>query len=90
VPDKLKIAKVIPLFKKGDRCLLENYRPISLLSIFNKLLEKVVYKRVYNFLNKNEVLYKYQFGFRKKFQHLLPFWRSRITVINILMKVARF
>jgi hypothetical protein len=40
VPDKLKIAKVIPLFKKGDENLCDNYRHISLLSIFNKLLEK--------------------------------------------------
>jgi len=46
---------------------MENYRPISLLSVFNKLLEKIVYKRVYNFLNKNDVLYKYQFGFRKNY-----------------------
>jgi len=67
VPDKLKTAKVVPLFKKGDRCRMENYRPISLLSIFNKILEKLVYKRVYHFLDKKGVLYKYQFGFRKKF-----------------------
>ena len=65
VPDKLKIAKVIPIFKKGDKNEISNYRPISLLSIFNKLLEKVVYKRLYNFLIKNNILYKYQFGFRK-------------------------
>jgi hypothetical protein len=67
VPNKLKIAKIIPLFKKGDRCCMENYRPISLLSIFNKLLEKIVFNRVYSFLDKKHVLYKYQFGFRKKF-----------------------
>jgi hypothetical protein len=65
VPDELKVAKVIPLYKKGDVCSMSNYRPISLLSVFNKLLEKIVYKRVYNFLDKNKVLYKYQFGFRK-------------------------
>jgi Reverse transcriptase (RNA-dependent DNA polymerase) len=67
VPDRLKIAKVIPLFKKGDECLSSNYRPISLLSVFNKLLEKLVYKRVYNFLSKNKILYDFQFGFRKNY-----------------------
>jgi len=65
VPDELKIAKVIPLFKKGDITSPANYRPISLLSIFNKLLEKLVYRRVHAFLVKNNVLYDYQFGFRK-------------------------
>ena len=43
VPDKLKVAGVIPVFKKGPRTLMTNYRPISLLSIFNKLLEKLMY-----------------------------------------------
>ena len=66
VPQTLKIAKVIPLFKKGDVSEMSNYRPISLLSVFNKLLEKIVYKRVYSFLTKNNLLYEYQFGFREK------------------------
>lgn len=65
VPNQLKIARVIPIFKKGDDSIMSNYRPISLLSVFSKLLEKIVYKRVYNFLDKNKVLYDYQFGFRK-------------------------
>ena len=65
VPEQLKLAKVIPVFKKGETDITSNYRPISLLSIFNKVLEKLVYKRLYNFLLKHNVLYKYQFGFRK-------------------------
>jgi len=65
VPDCLKIAKVVPVFKKGDSNLASNYRPISLLSIFSKLLEKLVYKLLYNFLINNNILYKHQFGFRK-------------------------
>ena len=65
-PDELKIAKVIPLFKSGDKTLVNNYRPISLLSIINKLFEKLIYKRLREFLIKFNVLYiyKYQFGFR--------------------------
>ena len=65
VPDKLKIGKVIPVYKKGDSSLPTNYRPISLLSIFDKLLEKLMYKRVYTFLTENNILYPYQFCFRK-------------------------
>ena len=65
VPNSLKTAKVVPLFKKGDVFTMSNYRPISLLSIFNKILEKIVYVRVHQFLVKNNVLYKFQFGFRK-------------------------
>ena len=64
VPDKLKIAKVVPVFKKGDPSNPGNYRPISLLSIFDKLLEKLMYSRLYSHLQSNDVLYKYQFGFR--------------------------
>ena len=52
VPSSLKIAKVIPIFKKGDNKKPSNYRPISFLSVFNKLLEKIVYRRLYNFLIK--------------------------------------
>ena len=65
VPDELKIAKIIPIFKKGETTLPANYRPISLLSVFDKILEKLMFKRVTNFLNKNNVIYKNQFGFRK-------------------------
>lgn len=65
IPDSLKIAKIVPIFKKGDRNVPSNYRPISLLSVFDKLLEKIVYKRIYQFFQKYNVIYKYQFGFRK-------------------------
>jgi len=65
VPTKMKTAKIIPVFRKGKTDLMSNYRPISLLSIFDKLLEKIVHTRLYSFLSSNNILYEYQFGFRK-------------------------
>ena len=65
VPDKLKIAKIIPLFKKDNPENIVNYRPIALLPIFSKLLERLMYDRLYDFLTKNHILIPEQFGFRK-------------------------
>lgn len=65
-PDILKISKTIPIFKKGSRLLVSNYRPISLLSNLNKILEKIVHERVYLFLEDYQCIYSLQFGFRKK------------------------
>ena len=61
--DCFKIPKVIPVYKKGTQDTLNNYRPISLLPVFNKLLEKLVFNRLMNFLNKFDILYDKQFGF---------------------------
>ena len=66
-PDKLKLAHALPIFKKGSRLLVSNYRPISLLSNLNKILEKIMHKRIYAFLEKYELLYSLQFGFRSKY-----------------------
>ena len=65
-PEKLKHAKVVPIFKKGSHLLISNYRPISLLSNLNKIFEKLMYKRIYAFLDKHNILYDLQFGFRAK------------------------
>jgi Reverse transcriptase (RNA-dependent DNA polymerase) len=64
VPNELKIAKVISIYKKCDPFSPGNYRPISLLSICNKLLEKLMYSRLCNHLQQHKLLYEYQFGFR--------------------------
>ena len=66
VPDCLKIAKVIPIYKKGDKKSVNNYRPISLLNNINKILEKVVAKRIGKFFEKYHIIYDFQFGFRQK------------------------
>ena len=64
--DKLKLASTIPIFKKGSRILVSDYRPISLLSNLNKIMEKLIFKRIYEFLEKYNCLYDLQFGFRCK------------------------
>ena len=66
-PEKLKLAQVIPLFKKGDSFLCTNYRPISLLSCFHKLFEKFMKMRLENYLDNNNILYQHQYGFRKTY-----------------------
>ncbi|XP_065685233.1 uncharacterized protein LOC136097102 [Hydra vulgaris] len=66
VPDKLKTAKIIPIFKTGETSLLNNYRPISIRSTFSKILERIVYNRLYEYLLQNNILNKKQFGFQTK------------------------
>ena len=63
-PENLKIAKVSPVYKKGGEFLLTNYRPISVLPSFSKLLERIMYNRLFKYLSQNSVLYKKQFGFQ--------------------------
>ena len=65
VPTKFKQTSVVPVYKTKSPTSLCNYRPISLLSIFNKLLEKLMYKRLLDFLEKKKVLFKKQYGFRE-------------------------
>jgi hypothetical protein len=72
VPDQMKIAKVVPIFKGGDPLLMDNYRPILLLSNFSKILEKVMCNRLTKFLESNKLISKHQFGFRKKHSTVHP------------------
>jgi hypothetical protein len=65
-PNEMKIAKVIPIFKSGNKECINNYRPISLLPQFSKLLEKLFTSRLYNFLLKHKVIYPSQYGFQKQ------------------------
>ena len=64
-PDELKLSKIIPLYKSNDPTLFSNYRPISLLSVFSKIMEKAMYNRIYAYLTKYSILYAYQFGFQE-------------------------
>ena len=60
VPYYLKLANVVPVYKKGSQTCLSNYRPISLLSIFNRLLERLLYNRMIKFLVKNDIIILHQ------------------------------
>lgn len=66
VPNGMKISKVVPIFKKGEKESVSNYRPISLLTSLSKLLEKIVYLRLLEFLNIHNIISNSQFGFRQK------------------------
>jgi hypothetical protein len=77
-PDKLKIAKVIPIYKSDARTNPSNYRPISILNSISKIYEKAIYNRLINFIEHHKILYNNQFGFRKNHstEHAL------LTIIN--------
>ena len=65
-PDILKIARVLPIYKKGERTDMNNYRPISILTHLNKIYETIICNQMKSFLNKFNIFYKYQYGFREK------------------------
>ena len=64
-PDDFKISRVVPIYKSKEAHNFNNYRPISLLPVFSKILEKLVHKRLYSYLSKQNILYDGQYGFRK-------------------------
>ena len=64
-PEKMKLAEVVPLYKSKEKFLMNNCRPISLLITLSKLMEKVVYKQTYSFLQTTNQLYDSQYGFRQ-------------------------
>ena len=65
-PDMMKVAKIIPLYKGKEEDQVINYRPVSLLMTISKILEKIIYNRVFKFLTKHNILYDSQYGFRSK------------------------
>ena len=65
-PDDLKVAKVIPLFKKGKKEILDNYRPISLLPSLSKIFERVIFNQIHAYFTAHNLYYSGQYGFREK------------------------
>ena len=72
IPDKLKLATVIPIFKQGNREDIGNYRPISISPYFSKLMEKIVYYRLNDYVTKKNIIHNSQHGFRKGHSTVLP------------------
>ena len=72
VPSQMKLAKVVPIYKKGDQKSSNNYRPVSILPAFSKILEKAMYIKVMKYLDKHNVLYSHQYGFRPKHSTIHP------------------
>ena len=73
-PHIWEVAHVMPVFIKGDRSLVSNYRPILLVSCVGKVFERIIFKNVYNYLVDNSLIYKYQSGFlpgHSTFHHLI-------------------
>ena len=77
-PSELKPAIITPLYKAKDPMFFNNYRPISLLSVFSKIIERLMYSRLPNFINKHKMFYKLQFGFRNN--------HSTFMVLVIIME----
>ena len=67
VPSVLKTTKVVPVYEKDSKLDFSRYRPISLLSNIEKILEKLMHKRFYTFPNNNNIIYNLQFGFRLQY-----------------------
>ena len=71
-PQKLKLAKVVPVFKSECKLLLNNYRPISVLPMFSKNFEKIMYIRMIEFIDKHAILSDSQYGFREHRSTYMP------------------
>ena len=98
-PDCMKKAKVIPLFKMGDNENPDNYRPISLLPVMLKVIEKHVYRNIVSFMEENNSIYPRQFGFRKQYStvnavqllvsDILKSFDDNLTVASVFMDLRK-
>ena len=78
----MKITKISPIYKKEDKHKISNYRPIALLPVFSKILEKVVYNQLYSYFIKNMILCENQYGFRKNYSTELAILEFQNRILN--------
>jgi len=84
-PDRLKYSIIKPMYKKGDKSDPSNYRPISMLTSFSKVLEKALYRRLIQHIdNNNNILNEQQFGFRKRLSTEDAIFKLTHEVLNAL------
>ena len=98
-PSKFKDAVITPVFKGGPKSLFSSYRPISVLPVFSKILEIVIYNQLLSFVNEHNLLFDYQFGFRAKHSTFMPIsilhdfitenLTSRHKTVGIFLDLAR-
>ena len=86
VPDELKIAKVVPLYKNGEKNKISNYRPISVLPYFSKFFEKIMYKRIIDYFSKEKTLSPEQFGFRKQHSTFMALLEMQVKISESMDK----
>ena len=73
IPSEYKCAKMIPIFKADEKDKFNNYRPISILPALSKLLEKIAAIQMFRYVNKFNIFYEHQYGFRPKHNTNQPF-----------------
>ncbi|CAK1593695.1 unnamed protein product [Parnassius mnemosyne] len=98
-PHELKTAKIKPLFKKGSKCNIKDYRPIALLSNFSKIFERIIYDRIIEFFKKYSIINKNQFGFQKNksttlamYEILKEIWESlnnKTSCVGLFLDMSR-
>ena len=81
-PHELKKARVVPIFKTGHKSLINNYRPISILSFYSKVFEKLMYNKLYNCIEANDILYAHQYGFRRRHS-------TQQAIITLIDKITK-
>jgi hypothetical protein len=80
-PDKLKVAKIIPVHKKGIETSIENYRPISILPAISKIFEKVLFNQIHQHFKENNLYYAFQYGFRESHS-------TELAVLEIIDRIS--
>lgn len=81
-PDVFKISKITPIYKKGDKCQFDNYRPIALLSVVSKVVETAVHKRLQSFLHTTNFFSNNQYGFRSNHSTIDAVAQLTGTILN--------
>ena len=83
VPDSWKTAKVAPIFKKGDKSMASNYRPVSLTSLVGKLLESIIAKKIRHHLEKYNLINTSQHGFTPGKSCLKNLWTETVDSLSL-------